>query len=53
MREQKAFTLLEVMVALVIIAITLGAIVESNTSSTRNAQHLKNKTFALLSLITN
>ena len=48
MREQKAFTLLEVMVALVIIAITLGAIVESNTSSTRNAQHLKNKTFALL-----
>lgn len=48
MSHYKGFTLLEVMVALVIIAITLGAIVESNTSSTRNAQHLKNKTFALL-----
>jgi len=48
MYYKKGFTLLEVMVALVIIAITLGAIVESNTSSTRNAQHLKNKTFALL-----
>ena len=44
----KGFTLLEVMVALVIIAVTLGAMVESNTSSTRNAQHLKNKTLALL-----
>ncbi len=42
------FTLLEVMVALVIIAITLGAIVEGNTASIRNAQHLKNKTIALL-----
>ena len=42
------FTLLEVMVALVIIAVTLGAIVDSNTSSTRNAGHIKNKTIALL-----
>jgi len=44
----KGFTLLEVMVALAIIAITLGAIVEGNTSSTRNAQHLKNKTIAMV-----
>lgn len=44
----RGFTLLEVMVALVIIAITLGAIVEGNTSSIRNALHLKNKTIALL-----
>ncbi|MBL7002731.1 MAG: type II secretion system minor pseudopilin GspI [Gammaproteobacteria bacterium] len=44
----KGFTLLEVMVALVIIAITLGAIIENNTASTRNALHLKNKTIAYL-----
>lgn len=48
MKPIQGFTLLEVMVALAIIALTLGAIVDSNTSSTRNAQHLKNKTFALL-----
>lgn len=44
----KGFTLIEVMVALVIIAVTLGAIVDGNTSSTRNAIHLKNKTIAYL-----
>ncbi len=48
MKTINGFTLLEVMVALVIIAVTLGAMVESNTSSTRNAQHLKNKTIAML-----
>lgn len=48
MIRSNGFTLLEVMVALVIIAVTLGAIVDSNTSSTRNAGHLKNKTIALL-----
>jgi len=48
MKCSQGFTLLEVMVALVIIAVTLGAIVDSNTSSTRNAGHLKNKTIALI-----
>ncbi len=46
--KRNGFTLLEVMVALAIIAITLGAIVEGNTASTKNAQHLKNKTIAMV-----
>lgn len=48
MKKGKGFTLLEVMVALAVIAITLGAIVNNNASSTRNAQYLIAKTFASL-----
>ncbi len=44
--RKTAFTLLEVMVALAIIAITLGAIIENTTSSNRNAQYLRDKTVA-------
>ena len=41
-----AFTLLEIMVAMAIIAITMGAIIENSTASNRNAQYLRDKTIA-------
>jgi general secretion pathway protein I len=44
--RQNGFTLIEIMVALAIIAITLGAIIENTTASNRNAQYLRNKTIA-------
>lgn len=43
---QRAFTLIEIMVAMAIIAITLGAIIENTTASNRNAQYLREKTVA-------
>jgi len=46
MRRLTAFTLLEVMVALLIVAITMGAIVDSGGSSARNTSHLTQKTIA-------
>jgi general secretion pathway protein I len=46
MRKISAFTLLEVMVALLVVAITMGAIVDSGGSSARNTSHLKQKTIA-------
>jgi len=46
MRKLAAFTLLEVMVALLIVAITMGAIVDSGGSSARNTAHLTQKTIA-------
>ncbi len=46
MRNYKAFTLLEVMVALLIIAITMGAIVESGGYSARRSAILTQKTIA-------
>jgi general secretion pathway protein I len=46
MRKLTAFTLLEVMVALLIVTITMGAIVDSGGSSARNAAHLTQKTIA-------
>jgi general secretion pathway protein I len=42
----KAFTLLEVMVALVVISVTMGAIITSAGSSTAVASRLKEKTVA-------
>ncbi len=44
--SQQAFTLLEIMVAMAIIAITMGAIIENSTASNRNAQYLRDKTIA-------
>ena len=41
-----AFTLIEIMVALAIITIALGAIIENTTASSRNAQYLREKTLA-------
>jgi general secretion pathway protein I len=46
MRRLKAFTLLEVMVALVVISVTMGAIITSAGSSTAVASRLKEKTVA-------
>ena len=46
MRRLTAFTLLEVMVALLIVAITMGAIVDSGGSSARNTSHITQKTIA-------
>jgi general secretion pathway protein I len=43
---EKAFTLIEIMVALAIIALTMGAIIENTTASTRNALYLQEKTIA-------
>jgi general secretion pathway protein I len=44
--SQSAFTLIEIMVALAIIALTMGAIIENTTASTRNAAYLRDKTVA-------
>ncbi len=43
---QSAFTLIEIMVALAIIAITMGAIIQNTTASSRNAIYLRDKTIA-------
>jgi len=42
----RGFTLLEVMVALLVITIGLGAVIESTGSATWNATYLKQKTIA-------
>lgn len=42
----KGFTLLEIMVALVILAVGMSALVKAAGSNTVNAAYLKNKTFA-------
>jgi len=44
--SQAAFTLIEIMVALAIIALSMGAIIENITASTRNASYLRDKTIA-------
>ena len=44
--KMRAFTLIEIMVALTIIAITLGAIIENTTATTQNARYLRDKTVA-------
>ena len=40
------FTLIEIMVALAIIALTLGAIIENTSASSRNANYLRDRTIA-------
>lgn len=43
-RSENAFTLLEVLVALTIIAITLGAIIKTSSDQAANTTYLKHKT---------
>lgn len=45
-RNQRAFTLIEVLVALTIIAITLGAIIKTSSDQAANTTYLKQKTIA-------
>ncbi len=46
MRRGSGFTLIEIMVALAIITIALGAIIESTTASNRNLQYLRDRSIA-------
>ena len=46
MKPFKAFTLIEIMAALAIITLALGAIIENTTASNRNFQYLRDKSVA-------
>jgi general secretion pathway protein I len=43
-RQVNGFTLLEVLVALAVLAIALGAIIKAGTSNVVNLEHMRNKT---------
>ena len=45
-KTQRGFTLLEVMIALLFIAITMGAVIESGLNSTMRSGYLREKTIA-------
>lgn len=45
--NSKGFALLEVLIALVIIALALGSLIETNTAVIRNVNHFENKTEAI------
>ena len=45
-RSNKGFTLLEVMVALAVIALGMAAVIKTVTTTTSNTIHLRDKTFA-------
>ena len=45
-RSQRGFTLLEVMVALAVLAITMSALVKGGAQSAANAAYLRDKSFA-------
>ncbi len=47
MTRQQGFTLVEVLVALLILAIALGAGIVTMSQQARNAEHLKHKTLGL------
>mmetsp|Transcript_6281 Transcript_6281/g.3524 ORF Transcript_6281/g.3524 Transcript_6281/m.3524 type:complete len:130 (+) Transcript_6281:1100-1489(+) len=44
--SQQGFTLLEVLVALAVLALAMGAIIKTVSNNTRNAAYLQEKTFA-------
>lgn len=44
--NQQGFTLLEVLVALAILTIAMGALIKSGTEATGNAEYLRDKTLA-------
>lgn len=44
--QQRGFTLIEVMVALVIVAVAIGALISASGSFTSNTAHLRDRTFA-------
>ena len=44
--QQRGFTLLEVMVALAVLAIALAALIKGVSENSANAAHLRNKSFA-------
>jgi general secretion pathway protein I len=46
LKQQRAFTLIEVIVALFIVALGLGALLTTLTSSASNVEHLRDKSFA-------
>ena len=46
MNKPRGFTLLEVMVALAVLAIALGAIIQSVSANTNNISYLRDKTYA-------
>ena len=46
MNRVAGFTLLEVMIALAVVAIALGAIIDATGGNARNQNHLRDKTFA-------
>ncbi len=45
--SRRGFTLLEVLIALVVLAVSIGAVVSQAASLNRNGVHLANKTYAL------
>lgn len=46
MRAARGFTLLEVLVALAVLAVALGAVIQATGSFTRNQAYLRDRTFA-------
>ncbi len=46
-KKQSGFTLIEIIVALLVISIALGAIISTTASSVNMADHVRNKTMAL------